>query len=266
LECPEIRRDFVAGRVPAGPAVELHLQGCPSCRELFAADAKLGRQLALGVQPELDPGDLFRLVERDLGAEQGLRAKLRALPTSVRAGVLLGVAAALLVFQLLLKRRPDLAEYSPVVFGGVLGIFVVALVVGVRRLTRGATAPLASQRTELVVALALLLVPALAALLAPLGTESAEALAAWGSPASCFSYGAAFVVPLVLLYWLFERRDDVPWTALVSAGALAGVAANLLLHAHCGSANLGHLLLGHATIGLVWALALRLVWGSAQAR
>jgi hypothetical protein len=69
---------------------------------------------------------------------------------------------------------------------------------------------------------------------------------------------------VVLLYWLFERRDQVPLSALVSAGALAGLAANLLLHAHCSSANWGHLLLGHASIGVAWALALRLVWGSPQ--
>ena len=78
------------------------------------------------------------------------------------------------------------------------------------------------------------------------------------------SYGAALVVPLVVLYWLFERRDSVPLSALMTAGALAGLAANLLLHAHCSSANLPHLLLGHASIGAVWALALRLVWRSPQ--
>jgi hypothetical protein len=69
---------------------------------------------------------------------------------------------------------------------------------------------------------------------------------------------------LVILYWLFERREIVPVRALVTAGALAGVAANLLLHAHCGSAHPGHLLLGHASIGVVWALALRLVGAARQ--
>ena len=97
-----------------------------------------------------------------------------------------------------------------------------------------------------------------------MGAESTEAASAWGNPASCFTYGAALVAPLVLLYWLFERRAAVPWGALVMAGGVVGVAANLLLHAHCPSANPGHLLLGHASIGVVWALALRLVWGAPQ--
>jgi hypothetical protein len=104
-----------------------------------------------------------------------------------------------------------------------------------------------------------LVVPALAMLIAPLGSPSPEAAAAWGSPSTCFSYGAALVAPFLLLYWLFERRDNVPLTVLVSAGGLAGIAANLLLHAHCPSAHLGHLLLGHASIGVAWALALGLL-------
>jgi hypothetical protein len=58
---------------------------------------------------------------------------------------------------------------------------------------------------------------------------------------------------------LLERRDTPPATALLAAGALAGVAANLLLHAHCPSAHPGHLLLGHVSVGLVWSALLWLL-------
>jgi hypothetical protein len=61
------------------------------------------------------------------------------------------------------------------------------------------------------------------------------------------------------LLWLFERRDRVPLVVRISAGALAGIAANLLLHTHCPSAHLGHLLLGHASVGVAWALVLSLL-------
>ena len=259
MECAEIRNSFAAGRVPAGAAVEAHLKVCPQCRELFEHDAGLGRGLAQAVLPAVEPGELFALVEREVSQEVGLRARSRALPTRVRAGALLSVAGALLVFQLLLKRRPDFGQYSPAVFWGVALVLAVALVAGALRVTRGPSAPLRSPGRERGLMIALLALPALLALLAPLGVASPGALA-WANPSNCFMYGAALVVPLVLLYWLFERRDAVPLTALVSAGALAGLAANLLLHAHCPSANLGHLLLGHASIGVVWALALRLVW------
>ena len=71
MECAEIRSGFVAGRVPAGPEVDAHLKSCPHCRELFEKDAALGRRLAQAVLPELAPGDLFALVERDVRPRSG---------------------------------------------------------------------------------------------------------------------------------------------------------------------------------------------------
>ena len=264
MECAEIRNGFRAGRVPTGPQVEAHFAVCPHCHELFQNDARLGRRLAQAVLPEAPVGDLFALVERDLSQELGLRARLRALPLGVRVAALSGVAGVLFAFQFLRSRSADFGGYSPRVFWGLALAFALAFVAGVLTLSRGATAPLASWARGRAAAVLLLVLPALVALLAPFGA-SLEAQAAWGNPSSCFSYGAALVVPLVLLYWLFERRDIVPLRALVAAGAVAGLAANLLLHAHCGSAHPGHLLLGHASIGLVWAFALRLVWGSPAA-
>lgn len=264
MECAEIRNGFTAGRVPAGPEVEAHFSACPHCRELFENDARLGRRLARAVVPEAPAGDLFALVERDLSQEVGLRARLRALPLGARVAALSGVAGALFVFQFLRSGRGDFGGYSLGVFWLLAAVLAIAFVAGVLTVSRGATAPLASWARGRAAAVSLLMLPALIALLAPFGA-SVEAEAVWGNPSSCFSYGAALVVPLVLLYWLFERRDMVPLRALVAAGAVAGLAANLLLHAHCGSAHPGHLLLGHASIGLVWALALRLVWGSPAA-
>jgi hypothetical protein len=241
LECAEIRNGFIAGSVPAGPEVEAHLKWCPHCRELFAKGALLGRRLAQSVLPEVEPGDLFTLVDQDVKRETGLRARLRALPTRVRAGVLVALALALLAFELGLRRRADFAEFSPLVFWGVVMLLVAAILAGVLHLARGAMAPLGSERRERGIALLLLILPAVALLLVPVGSGVPEAAVAWGNPGGCFGYGAGLVAPFVLLYWLFERRDNVPSAVLVSAGALAGIAANLLLHAHCASAHLGHL-------------------------
>jgi hypothetical protein len=229
---------------------------------LFERDAQLGRRLALAFVPDVEPGDLFALVEKDVKAEVGVRARLRALPTSTRFAVLLGVAFLPALGHWLFDRRADLAQYSPSLFWGVALLFGAVLVLGARALLRGAGAPVRSPWHDRGLALLLLLAPGAAALLAPLGAGSPEAAEALGSPSTCFTWGAAFVVPLVLGYWLFERRDTVPARSLVAAGALAGLAANMLLHAHCGSANPAHLLLGHASIGLVWAVALRLALGS----
>jgi hypothetical protein len=260
LECADIRSGFVAGRVPAGPEVEAHLKWCPHCRELFEKGAALGRRLAQAVLPEVEPGDLFALVDQDVRRETGLRARLRELPTRVRTVALGAVAGALLAWQLLFHLRPDVGgpepTYSHALFWGLALGLMGAFLGGAFWLLRGASAPVRSEGRTRLIMLALLLLPALAALVAPLGTSSADLLAAFGKPGLCFTYGAALVLPIVALYWLFERRDRVPGTALVSAGALAGIAANLLLQAHCPSENLGHLLLGHASIGVAWALTL----------
>lgn len=262
MECAEIRSLFVAGGIPAGPGVDAHLKGCPHCRELFEQDAQLGRRLALAVVPHVEPGDLFALVEQDVKAEVSVRARLRALSTETRLAALLVVAMLPVLGHWLLDRRTDLAEYSPALFWGIALAFGVILVLGARALLRGAGAPVRSPWRDRGMALLLLVAPAAAALLAPLGAGSAEAAEALGDPSACFTWGAAFVVPVAVGYWLFERRDSVPARTLIAAGALAGLAANLLLHAHCGSANPAHLLLGHASIGLVWAVALRLALGS----
>jgi hypothetical protein len=138
----------------------------------------------------------------------------------------------------------------------------ISILVGAARLLRGPSAPLGSGKAQRGLAPLLLAVPVIVSLLAPLG--SAEAAELWGSPGNCFGYGALLTAPVVLLYWLLERRDAPPVTALLSAGALAGAAANLLLLAHCPSAHPGHLLLGHVSIGLAWSALLWLVKKPAQ--
>jgi hypothetical protein len=256
LDCAEIRAGFLAGAVPTGPTVENHLRRCSVCRELFEEGARLGRGLAGSVLPEAEAGALFALVERDLGAETGLRARLRALPTSARLLAVFSFASAIVVWHAVMRPRESLGGvYSPVALWFLLAVLLAAMFHGSRWLLRGVSS--ARSGRERTLALGLLGLPALVALVAPLGALHAhEALSAWESPAVCFSYGALSGFPLLVLFWLFERRDRMPLPALVTAGALSGVAANALLHCHCASANLPHLLLGHATIGIAWALVL----------
>lgn len=256
LDCAEIRAGFLAGGVPSGPEVEHHLRGCPTCRELFEGDARLGRGLAGSVLPQLEANELFVLVERDVEADTGLRARLRALPTSARLTAVFSFALATVAWHAVMRPREALGGvYSPVALWLLLAALLAALFYGSRWLLRGVG--VAGSGRERTLALVLLGLPALTALLAPLGALHApEALSAWGSPAACFSYGALSGLPLLVLFWLFERRDHLPLSALVTAGALSGVAANALLHCHCASANWLHLLLGHATIGVAWALVL----------
>jgi hypothetical protein len=260
VDCAEIRSGFVAGQVPDGPGVKAHLEVCVQCRELFERGGQLGHHLALAVLPTVEAGDLFARVEQGLSREIGLRGRLRALPTRTRTALLTGVIGlTFLAVQLFMSRRSDWGEYSPALFWLVAASLVGALGFGAQRLLRGTTAPLHSAQRDGALAISLLVLPVLVALIAPLGAghgDVEDPALAWATSGNCFAFGAAAVVPFLALAWLLERRDHVPFVALVSAGALSGVAANLLLHVHCSSEHLGHLLLGHASIGMAWALAL----------
>lgn len=271
MECAEIRSDFAAGRVPAGPALDAHLQSCVSCRDLFVDDALLGRRLAEAVLPPPPAGDLFQALDQRLAEERGVRASLRAWPTWLRVSLLVGVALLLTGWHLLHDRRIDFGHYSQPLFWALALALLAALAVGVWGLARGVTAPLVADQRLTRRSGLLLLLPAVIALLSPLGIDLSllseadrQAGAAWNAPSICFGYGAALVTPFLVLAWLFERRERVPVSTLVGVGALAGIAANLLLHAHCSCVHLGHLLLGHASIGVAWALGLGLLAGRFQ--
>jgi hypothetical protein len=256
VDCAEIRRAFASGLVPEGPAVAEHIRLCPHCRQLFEKGAELGRRLAQAVMPAVDAPELLAAVERDLQGEVGVHARLRALPSWLRAGALVALGVAPLVLHLLYDRRGDLDEYGLDVFAAVTLGLLATLVWGALRLVRGVSRP---ARGEVGLALLLLGLPILLMFVVPLGPLYDDPPTDWGSPSECFSYGAALVLPIVVLAWLFERRDRMPLPALVAAGALAGVVANLLLNAHCASVHLGHLMVGHASIGVAWALALLLL-------
>lgn len=254
MDCPEIRSCFARGTVPSGAAVDEHLRGCPHCRELFADGAVLGKRLAQVVMaPEVDPAGLLDSVEADLRREQGLRARLRAWPTWRRAGALVIAGLLLLSSQLVVLPRSDLGEVGAA-FWLVVAVLLAALLWGALWWLRGPRASSGERARAPVIALSLLALPAMLALIVQRDASS------WGSPGSCFGYGAVLVVPFILLAWLVDRHDELPRAGLAGVGALAGISANLLLHAHCPSTHLGHLLLGHATVGAAWVLGLALLW------
>ena len=252
MDCQEIRDAFVNGEVPSSEEVAAHVRVCPHCHELFERDAELGRSLASqSVASGSFPDDFLSQVEARVERETGLRAWLRSRPTRLRFQFIVLSVLLLVVVGGVLEQRSDLAEYPlarQILLLG--GYFVVILIAVGKELSlsvrRGA---LADHLGLLIGALAL---PFLVAFVP--ATERSAQLGPAGA-AGCFVYGALLTLPTALLLWAFDRDDRPSLRTVCLSAAALGLSANLMLELHCPSGNALHLLLGHASIGVLWFAA-----------
>src|SRR6185503_1767463 len=106
----------------------------------------------------------FALIDQDVKRETGLRARLRALPTSFRLAALSAIAVVLTLFELVFNRREDFAAFSPPLFWLIVGVLGGAVVLGVQRVLRGVSSPLGAFAQERKLALGLVILPAVALL------------------------------------------------------------------------------------------------------
>jgi predicted anti-sigma-YlaC factor YlaD len=241
--CADVRDAFLRGEEPDRAELAQHLQDCAECRELCAGEAELGRALSAASRAEPDE---LELSAPSLAGEVGVRATLRALPTRTRALLLAAVAVTIAVVGFALNGR-DLTDTPMARLYAVVALYVAGLWLAARRGLLGA-GECSYQRRTRSLALAALGLPVLVALL------SASADAAFGGAASalgCFVYGALLALPILLGFLLLGREDRLPVGGLWLLAALTGVSANLVLELHCPSRHLGHLLFGHAGIGVV---------------
>ncbi len=267
MDCADIRDIFLAGGFPSGPEVEEHLRFCPHCRELLEADDALGARLAAG-QSQAEPGaELLRAVEAEIARERGLRAWLRSRATPLRWLFVVGSVLVVVGFHQLLRRRTDFDFYPLARFQVVSALFGVALMLGVDGALRVLTRAQPRRLLLAGAALSVFVLPFLVALLPPPAADvHPAALAGAGADFAaralgCFVYGVLISLPAAALLWLTSRDDRPNASTLLFAAGSAGVAANLALHAHCAITYPGHLLAGHATVGVCW-----LVLGALGAR
>ncbi|HEX4335699.1 MAG TPA: hypothetical protein VH062_07265 [Polyangiaceae bacterium] len=246
LDCVEVHEALLAGR-PLSPAEAQHAASCPICSEgLPSGDAFL------------PSAELLNAIESDVRRETGVVAKLRALPTARR--VLIGIVATMVfaVGTALVRPRWSFGPMPEERVGlvlAVLGVLITLMVwLGLRPLQ---AAPL-GRRALLASVTASLLVPVLFAATPP-GAESS----ALGDPGmvkgimSCFLFGALPGVLFVLALRVLDRNAHHAASAALLAAAGGGLAGNLALEMHCPSVAPLHLLLGHATVGVVLVLTYR---------
>lgn len=249
--CADIRDAFVRGKELPNGVVQAHLLECAACQGLFEQGDELGRSLARQATESVPfPYLIFSQIEQSVARENGFRAWLRSRPTKLR--FVLAAFSVLLVVLLggVLELRPDFGEYPALRVVWLLGPYLVTVFLAFRLELTLATRRSGLAAPELL--LGMLAVPVLIAFWP--ATETAR-LAGPGGALNCFVFGTLLTAPTAVLLWALDR-DDSPSLRTVYLSAVAlGLSANSLLELHCPNGNPTHLLLGHASIGLVWLAA-----------
>ena len=249
VECEQIRDALARGVVPSEPEATAHVRSCPRCSELVADGGRLGRELAALSHADSGPPAFWDEVAHDVGKDAGVHGWLRSRPTPARLALAMAAAAlgaVIAVFRL----RPDWAAVAklPLVMG--FAVDAGALYACVALVLRNrARPPLPRPSALLVLAFVL---PVASALVASTATQHPTATF---STEACFTFGTLLTVPFVLVVASVQRDAALGPFKSALLGAAAGLLANAALLFHCPSSDLGHLLLGHAVIGAVLAVA-----------
>jgi hypothetical protein len=261
VDCAEIRDTLLSGGEPTGSVVREHLDRCATCRELLSGDAEVRRALArAGDDPLGSADELLARVRTDLESETGFRALVRSLSTRRRLAFGCLAVAFSAMLTLAFARRPSWPTDTLVHFAGVLLVLALGAVLCIRE----GLSPLSRVRSTvrtMVLGSAALALPIILAAWAPADFELDNPARVVTGALGCFVLGAAMSAPLVTLLWLGDRSPRFRWRVFLPIAAASGLSANLALGLHCPSTEPAHLLLGHATVGVAWLLAL---WASAR--
>jgi hypothetical protein len=248
MSCEAVRDALLAGRAPTEPELLEHAATCPSCESLLADHGSLGAELAAPATAiPADPprwAEMATLVEHEVG----WRAWLRSRSTPWRRGA--GVVGFALVTLLGLRHlRADIAVMPVLELAGLLAAFALTASVALRRaLTVSGGARPSLDRWLLAAALGVPVVLSFVRTSA-LTPAAADGTAFVHQACGCFLYGSLITAPLAVLIWAMDRGGGSRSQPLLAA-AVAGLAANAALTLHCPHGGAGHLLLGHAAIGV----------------
>jgi hypothetical protein len=238
------------------------MSGSKRANEAQAGGDEARARELLHAQPEPvalpDLSALEAELEREIAAEQGVRADLRALSTPRRYLSVLLPLCLLAGVTLLVRPRLDLAVYPAgrmaLVLGVVGSLLLSSLLLALWSL---AWRPLPEALRKLAVLLAPLslfvlyvLPPAHAAHPASVQAEGMSALIARALP--CLMIGSVVAASAFAFLRAFDRgATRAGWLF----AACAGLYANLLLQLHCSVTAPAHMLLGHLGVALLALLA-----------
>lgn len=260
-DCHTTRDALARGEVPSGPEAVAHLDSCQECAELVAGGARVGLELGKLTEaetdrvPEQSSDARWAELARRVNEEVGPAAWLRSRSTPVRLALALGVPVLAATVYWATKRRADWDVYPHSRMLLEIGVLVLAVALVARaelRPLQYAARPVARGGT----AVAAFLAPIAIALFAPAHTAHAASLEGagadfWPRALACLGFGLSIGLPALVVVRLLERNPEGPRVLVLLACGLGGLAGNLTLHLHCPITHLTHLLVGHATVGLV---------------
>lgn len=252
MRCAEVHQAIREGRA-WDPQVIAHAQGCGPCAVLLDAGGELGVALSTLPPEALAPP---ALPPRRALPDRGIRGWLRRRSSPTRGVLAWAVVFAVVLGILWIKPRPDLGSYPVVRMAGILGMFGVLIAGGLAIRLRPLHRPPPTAGFRAITVLAALLVPLLIAGCAEAITGHMASVPKgpfWTTARTCFVFGTSTGGALYLALWALERRTRPPvWGVVLSAGLL-GVLGNLSLQLFCPVTAPSHLLVGHASVGFVWA-------------
>lgn len=223
--------------------------------EMAALRSLTGREAPEPVDDDL-LASLRAKVDEDVAAEVGLVAKLRALPTPQRVGLVAGVTLLFTLVSGLAMPRPDLAQYPEVRMALILGLMAALCGWALWRILRPLHLPRPSPIADRILLVLGVLAP-LAFALWPMPTMAhAEHAGSFvGRAMGCLAFGSALGIPVLGLA-IVLRRARVDGAAVAAlAGVAAGLTANLGLQLHCPIHDPAHLVVAHASLVLLLAPA-----------
>jgi hypothetical protein len=169
------------------------------------------------------------------------------------------VALALVGWQLLASRRADLMTYPALRMAGEVAIYATLVVGGVWWMLRPLHRRQGSNWMRWVGAVVAIGYPFLVALAGPAHQAHPASLEGVGADfasraMACFLYGSVLALPFVLMAWASDRWDHRRLGRLLLVAAGGGVVGNFVLHLHCPLTDPMHILVGHALIGVAYAV------------
>jgi hypothetical protein len=245
VNCVDVREARLRGTPLSAEATE-HALGCPVCSADIVAEGA----------PDDGLDELFRGIETKLKHERGIAGWLRSRATPVRlivAVVWIGLLTALSALGMPRTRFAPLPLDRVVLVFSTLSVLAAVLL---RLDLRPAQSPAPSDRSVLAALAGGLLFPVAAAFL-PAGAHGFDHYVQYTNAQAtvgCFVIGTVAAVLVVVMLRMLDRSAHDSRLSSILAAVTGGVAGNLALELHCPVTAPGHLLAGHATVGVMLVL------------